>query len=44
MKYAYLGLRLRNLKVLLTLKKNPFEEKNNHLIKKLKALLRVQKT
>jgi hypothetical protein len=40
---ARLGLHLRCLKVLLTLKKPVREKKNIRLVKKLKALLRVQK-
>jgi hypothetical protein len=38
----YLGLHLRDLKVLLILK-NPFEEKSIHLIKKLKVLFKCLK-
>jgi hypothetical protein len=38
-----LGLRLRSLKVLLTLKKLIEKKKGIHLVKQLKALLMVQK-
>jgi hypothetical protein len=39
-----LKLYLKGLKVLLILKKSIWEKKNIHLVKKIKGLLRVQKT
>jgi hypothetical protein len=40
---AYLGLRLKGLKVLLTLKKNLFEEKSACLVKKIKSSFNYKK-
>jgi hypothetical protein len=40
---TYLGLHLRGLKVLLTLKKNLFEEKSTCLVKKIKSGFNYQK-